>query len=179
MVYLYATLLSLVNLVWLFTVIIGLPGTWLIVLTTVGVAWWHGDFSRTPTPGFVDMFHPGTLIALVALAALGEIIEFFAGVAGAKRFGGTRRGALGAIVGGIIGGILGTAIPMPVIGTLIGACAGAAIGTVALEIHGGMKFDAATRAGVGAGIGRFGGTVGKLAVGVVIWLVAAVAAFWP
>jgi len=35
------------------------------------------------------------------------------------------------------------------------------------------------RSGLGAGVGRFFGTVAKLVVGIGIWIVAAVAAFWP
>lgn len=169
MLLLYALLLLVINAVWLFLVILGLPGTWLMVLTTALLAWWQGG-----------MFSVYTLIALVVLALIGEIVEFFAGVAGTRQAGGSRGSAVGALVGGLVGGIVGTgAIPIPLVGSLIGACAGAAIGAFAVEFTGGRSMDEAVRSGVGAGKGRFLGTVGKLAIGGVIWLTAAVAAFVP
>jgi hypothetical protein len=39
--------------------------------------------------------------------------------------------------------------------------------------------ESSVRIGVGAGVGRLLGTVYKLIVGAVIWLVAGLAAFWP
>lgn len=41
MEYVYATLLGLVNLAFLASVAIGLPGNWLIVAATGAFAWWR------------------------------------------------------------------------------------------------------------------------------------------
>jgi uncharacterized protein YqgC (DUF456 family) len=177
MVYLWATLLVLINLVWLATVVAGLPGNWLIVVSTALVAWWHwGD----PDTGEAGMFSIATLITIVALAAVAEIAELVTGVVGSKKAGGTRWGAVGALLGGLIGAIVGTfVIPIPLLGSLIGACGGACLGAWGLELASGRKMRESARAGVGAGIGTFAGRVIKLATGIMIWLIVAVAAFWP
>ena len=68
---------------------------------------------------------------------------------------------------------------MPVVGSLVGACGGAFVGALLLELQKGEAFDFAVRSGKGAAVGRFWGTVSKLAVGVLIWITLAVAAFVP
>jgi hypothetical protein len=120
------------------------------------------------------------LIALVVLALLGELVELIAGVLGAKQFGGTNRSAWAALVGTFVGGLLGTFfIPLPPVGSLIGACAGAAIGALSLELHDKRPLREAIRSGTGAGLGRLVGTGAKFFCGVLIWITATVAAFWP
>jgi uncharacterized protein YqgC (DUF456 family) len=177
MVYVWATLLVVLNLVWLATVVVGLPGTWLIVVSTALVAWWHwGD----PETGQAGMFSIATLVAIVALAAVAEIAEFVTGVVGSKKAGGTRWGSVGTLLGGIIGAVVATfMIPIPVLGSLIGACGGACLGAWGLELATGRKMGESARSGMGAGVGTFAGRVVKLAAGVVIWLIVAIAAFWP
>lgn len=176
MVWVFATLLSLLNLGFLFTVMIGMPGTWLMLIATVIVAW----VRRGPAqPEGEPMFSLGVLITLLVLAIVGEIIEFVAGVAGAKGGGGTKWGAGGALLGTLVGGIVGTIAFPFVLGSLVGACLGAAIGAVTFELYGGRRLQLALRSGYGAAIGRLGGTLGKLAVGVVMWVIITVAAFWP
>ena len=111
-------------------------------------------------------------------ALLGELAEFLASVWGTKKFGGTNWGAGGALLGTLVGGLVGTfAIPVPVLGSLIGACAGAALGAWGFELWAGQKMKLSLKSAAGAGIGRLSGTVAKLAAGVLIWVVAAVAAF--
>lgn len=169
MIILLATILTILNLAWLFLVILGLPGNWLMVIGAVALAFWQGS-----------MFATWTLVAVVALAGVGELMEFLAGVLGSKKAGGTKRGAAGALVGGLVGGLLATfLIPFPVIGSLIGACVGAGVGAWGLELTGGLKMNAAMKSGVGAGVGRLVGTGVKLVAGAAIWLVLAIAAYWP
>ena len=104
MSYVWAALLLLLNLVWLATVVAGLPGTWLMGVSTALLAWLYwGD----PETGEAGMFSLATLIAIVALATVAEIAEFVTGVVGAKKAGGTRWGAVGAIVKGIQSADLG------------------------------------------------------------------------
>lgn len=177
MTYLWATLLVLLNTLWLVTVVLGLPGTWLIVVSTVLVAWWQWPDAATDQAG---MFSIATLITIVALAALAELAEFLTGVVGSKQAGGTRRGSIGALLGALVGAIVGTfLIPIPVLGSLVGACGGACIGAWGLELAGGRKMKESAKSGVGAGVGTLAGRVIKLAAGIVIWLIVAVAAFWP
>lgn len=163
----YATILVLANLVWLFLTILSLPGNWLMVLGAAFLAWF--------SPG---MFSASTLIALAALAMVGELLEFLLGAAGAKKGGGSMWGALGAIVGAVVGGLIGTGF-LPIIGTIFGACAGAFGGALGLEILAGKKLVDSVKIGKGAAIGRFWGTMAKLTVGLAIFLVSAVAAFVP
>ena len=177
MAYLWATLLILLNTVWLTTVVLGLPGTWLIVASTVLLAWWHWP---EPAGGQTGMFSIATLVAIVVIAALAELAEILAGIAGSKKSGGTRWGSLGAIVGGVLGAIAGTVmIPIPLLGSLVGACGGAAIVAWGFELAGGKRVHESARIGLGAGVGTFWGRMAKLAAGVIIWLIVAVAAFWP
>jgi uncharacterized protein YqgC (DUF456 family) len=177
MLYLWASLLILLNAVWLATVVVGLPGTWLMVISTVLLAWWQwGD----PATGQAGMFSIATLIVITALAGLGELAEFLTGVVGSKRAGGTRWGAAGALAGGIIGALAATVlIPIPLFGSLIGACIGACLGAGGLELLSGRKWKESANVGVGAGVGVLTGRVAKLIAGVIIWLIVAVAAFWP
>jgi uncharacterized protein YqgC (DUF456 family) len=175
MTYLWASLLVLLNAVWLVTVIAGLPGTWLMVVCTTLLAWWKWGDAETGQPG---MFSLATLITIVVLAAIGEIAEFFTGVVGTKQAGGTRRGAIGALIGGFVGAIVATPF-IPPLGTLIGACGGACLGAWGLELSGGRKMAESAKSGIGAGVGTFAGRMVKLVVGIAIWLIVAVAAFWP
>lgn len=171
MIYVWATSLVVLNTVWLALVLLGLPGTWLMVASTLLVAWWHRD---------QGMFSVWTLVVISLLALFGEIMEFVAGAAGSKQFGGSKWGAGGALLGSFVGGLVGTVvIPVPVIGTLLGACLGGAAGAIGLELYSGHTMSISLNSGMGAGIGRFVGTVLKFGDGVLIWLIIAVAAFWP
>jgi uncharacterized protein len=168
--YVWPILLVLVNAAWLVSIIAGLPGTWLMIGSAILLQWLRP----------VECFSIGTLVVVAVLAGLGELFELATGVVGAKAAGSTRHGAVGGLLGGLVGALVGTfVIPIPLIGTLIGACLGAAGGTILLEARAGMPTHASVRAGVGAGVGRLLGTVIKLAFGVVIWVILAIAAFWP
>lgn len=171
MIYLWATLLVVVNLVWLLLVLFLLPGNWLMVATTALVAWWQWE---------ARMFSVPVLVVIVVVATSGEVVEFFAGMAGSKRAGGSRWGSAGALLGAILGALLGTAlIPIPILGSLLGLGGGACLGACGLELLGGKKMDKAARIGAAAGVGQFLGTVCKFLLGVVIWIIVAVAAYWP
>lgn len=171
MLYLWSITLILLNAVWLVLVFFGLPGNWLIVISTCLFAWWRW------TDGVFSIY---TLIAVTILAVLGELIEFLAGAGGAKKAGAGWRGSIGAIVGAVIGAIIGTfTLPIPVLGTLLGACAGAGLGAWGLELAGGRKLQDSVRSGIGAGVGEFLGITTKFILGGLIWLIVAVAAFWP
>jgi uncharacterized protein len=168
--------LTLFNLVFLLSVLIGIPGTWLMVAATALVAW----LRRVSVDG-QPMITVWVLAAMIGLALVGELIEFLAGVIGSKRFGGTNRSAVGALVGTLVGGILGTVFLafVPLFGSLVGACLGAAAGAILIEVHDRRPFREALRSGTGAGVGRLAGSVAKFGCGVVMWILATVAAFWP
>jgi uncharacterized protein YqgC (DUF456 family) len=149
--------LTALNVVFLLGILFNLPGTWLMVLAAALLEWW------TPETA---LFGPLVLYVALGLAAIGELLEFVLGAAGARKSGGSRRGAVLAIVGGIVGAVLGTPLPVPVLGTLIGACAGAFAGSVLGDLWAGHPLRRSLGAGGGAALGRFWGTVAKLAVGI-------------
>ncbi len=172
MEYVWASLLVLINTCSLFLIVLGLPGTWTMVLATAGLWWWQGE-ELVIVSGWV------VVVALV-LAFVGEVIEFLSGAAGAKKAGGSRWGSVGAIVGALVGAILGTfLIPVPIVGSIVGMCGGAFAFAALLERIGGRTVEESLRSGQGAAVGRFLGILAKLAVGVAIWVVTGVAAFWP
>jgi len=175
MTYLIATVLTILNAVWLLLVIVGLPGTWLMVAGTLLVAWWRWD-----AIGGQPMFTVPVLVTIVVLALAGEALELLTGMVGSKAAGGSKRGAIGALIGALVGAIVGTVfIPLPVVGSLLGTCGGAAIGAWAMELSGGRAMHASVKSGMGAGVGRLAGTVAKLVIGLMIWIVVAVASYWP
>jgi uncharacterized protein YqgC (DUF456 family) len=167
--YFWSTLLVLLNACWLVLVIFGLPGNWLIVISTCLFAWWWAD---------EEVFSIYALLVITILAVLGELVEFFAGAGGAKRAGASWCGSLGALVGAITGAVIGTFV-IPFFGTIIGACIGAGLGAWGLELSAGRAMKKSIRSGVGAGLGEFLGITTKFALGVIIWLIVVVAAFWP
>lgn len=171
MLYIWSTSLILLNALWLILVFFGLPGNWLIVISTALFAWWQSDHA---------VFSTCTLVLITALAGSGELVEFFAGMAGAKKFGAGWRGSLGAIAGALTGVLIGTIIiPLPFLGTLLGAGIGAAVGAWALEYAGGRHMKDSLHLGFGAGLGALTGIATKIALGVIIWFIVAAAAFWP
>ena len=95
---------------------------------------------------------------VVSLTLLSYALESFAGYFGAKRFGATKWGALGAILGGIVGIFFG--IP--------GLFAGPVIGAIAVEFVRRRKLIAAGKAGWGTLLGNLGGMLAKLIIAVTI-----------
>lgn len=169
--YVWSTLLVLLNTVWLALTLVGLPGNWLIIVSTVLFAWWHRDTAP---------FSIATLIVIIILAIAGELLEFFAGGLGARKAGGSRRSAIGAILGAVTGTVVGTfVIPLPFFGTLIGACAGACIGALCLELTAGRDLKQAAVSGLGAGVAELLAINAKLLLGLAIWLIVAIAVFLP
>ena len=157
-------------------VLLQLPGTWLLLGVALVIelvdGWW------LPEPEIT--FGWPILLACTLLATLGEVIEFLAGVVGAKRQGATRRGMVGALIGGIVGAFAFTPlIPIPLFGTLVGAILGSFIGALAGEMSGmqARTFRESFGPALGAAWGRIWGTAGKLATGVAVWVWLTWAAF--
>jgi uncharacterized protein YqgC (DUF456 family) len=170
MLYLLLALLILLNVVWLLLVVFGLPGNWLIVISTCLFAWWRWED---------NVFSIYTLITIVALAFLGELFEFLGGMHGAKRAGASWRGSIAAIIGAVAGAVMGTfMIPVLFLGTVLGACIGAGLAVWLLEFSRGRKMDESVCFAISAGLGELLGITSKVTVGIIIWLIIAVAAFW-
>jgi hypothetical protein len=157
-------LLFLVCLVALFSLLLGLPGTFLIVIAALVYAW-ATDFT---TVGWA------TVAWLLLLALVGEGIEFFAGAAGAAGERPSRRVTGLALLGGLVGGIVGTPLLFGV-GSLLGALAGAFIGAALAAASEGGSAGASFRVGLAAFRGRLLGFVLKAAIAVVMVVVLAAA----
>jgi uncharacterized protein YqgC (DUF456 family) len=162
-----------------------LPGIW-VAIAAAGVAqWWSlasrgagGAGSAAGTPA-VPMFSWWTLGVCVALGLLAELVELLASAMGARKMGGSRRGAVGSVAGALLGALLGTfLIPVPVLGSVLGAAVGAGAGALLTERHLGEKTWAQSgRIGAGAAVGRLVASLAKVAFAALIALVLSVAAF--
>lgn len=149
-----------------------LPGTWLILFATGLVAWWQWGQGQV-----VGLW---TMVLLFGLALVGELVECLVAAVGAAGAGASRRGILMAVLGGILGAIVGSVvIPVLILGTLVGAAAGAGVGSIGGDLWSGRSWCLALRGAGGAALGRFGGSVSKLAVAVTMWFVVLVALLWP
>ncbi|HVU09538.1 MAG TPA: DUF456 domain-containing protein [Verrucomicrobiae bacterium] len=149
--------LSLVLLVMLAgligSIVPGLPGTPLILVAAIGHRLYFG------AAGVSNL----VLIVLIALTIASLVFDFLASVLGAKKFGSTWRGAVGAVIGGIVG--IFFALPGIILGPFLGA--------MLFEMLGDREFKAAARAGLGATLGLILGVVGKFAIGVAMMVLFA------
>lgn len=140
--YVLGILLALVGLVGL--VVPVLPGAPLMFLGVLAVAWADG-FTRIGTAG---------LVATGVLAALIFIADYLAGAVGAKAFGSSWWGLLGAFLGLIAGWPLG--LPGLILGPIVGA--------VVLEYFKEPDFKRAGKIGFGTLVGFILGTAVKYAL---------------
>ncbi len=159
-----------------FSVLLGLPGSWVML----GLALIIEFFDRYYLPeGDRQTFSWWALGACFALAALAEVLEFFAGALGAKRAGSSKKGVLGAVIGGLVGAVLGVALPFPILGSLIGAFIGTFGGAVVGELADQDKSLKETlRPATGATIGRILGTLSKAPIAIAMWAILSISAFW-
>ncbi|MFM7053025.1 MAG: DUF456 family protein [Planctomycetota bacterium] len=156
--------------------VLGIPGAWMMIAAAVGIDCL--DWLWLPA-GAPLTFHPLTIAAAALVAGVGELLEFLGGAAGARRFGASGRGMLGALVGGFVGAIAGTVlIPILVVGTLAGALAGTALGAIAGELLSGKRrLKDTVRPAAGAVVGRIAGTLLKLPTTAAVLCILASAAF--
>lgn len=177
--YVVATVFCLLGLICVVSIILSVPGTWIMLGLALVIEWADRFYLPPERQQTFDWWVLGTCLGL---ALLGEGLELAAGAAGAKGGGGRRRGMIGALVGGIAGAILLTPfIPVPVIGTLIGGVIGTFAGAVIGEVTGAepMTVRGSMKPALGATIGRVTGTMGKIIIAVVMWLVLSASAFLP
>ena len=154
MEYVWAILYILVMLAVLGLNVLGLPANWLLL----GLGWvW-------------DLMHPGLNLGwgfyapLLALAIAGEAIEFGAQFYGAKKYGGTNKGNIGAFIGAIAGAIFCAPFLLG-FGALLGAVGGAYLGCYVFERMHGRPSHEAWHAAKGAMWGRVFGFVVKAGAG--------------
>lgn len=134
----------------------GLPGTWVQVAAALLLS--------LTTP----LLRIGWVGVFAGIAVVGEVLETLSGVWGARRFGGSRHAAWGALLGGLAGLFVG--LPVPIIGSIVTSFLGSFIGAIAGEMIARQAVAPDLRVGVGAVIGR------AVAIGVKLGLAVAIAA---
>jgi uncharacterized protein YqgC (DUF456 family) len=155
---------------WALTVL-GMPGNWLIVGGTAVYV------LMLPTGSAAAIGWP-VVIALAALAGLGELLEFVAGALGVARTGGSRRAASLALVGSIVGAVAGlfVGLPIPLFGSLVAAVVlaslGALAGAAAGEASHGRSMAQSWKVGRAAFWGRLLGSLSKILIASVMVAVA-------
>jgi len=130
-----------------------LPGTPLVLIAAIGHRLYFGEASISNL----------VLAVLVGLTLVSLVFDFLASLLGAKKFGATWRGMMGAVVGGIIG--LFFSLPGIILGPFLGA--------MLFEMLGDKEFKKAAHAGVGATVGLLLGIVGKFSICVMMMILFA------
>ncbi len=153
-------LLAIVLIASLIMIPFGLPGLWVMLGAAV-------IYSAT---GGGTAISTATLVLVGVVAVIAEIIEYVLSARYVRVYGGSRRGAWGAIIGGTVGAIMG--VPIPIIGSLIGAFAGSFVGALIAELGAGAGRKDASRAAFGALVGRAVAAAMKVAVGlgIAVWI---------
>ncbi len=157
--------------------VLGLPGNWLTV-TMAGALW---SFAPESFHSFVSLPVAGSILAI---AIIGELLEFTASALGTSRLGGSKRGTILAMIGSIVGAVVGLVVgtPIPIVGNVLaslllggaGACVGAALG----ERWAGKAWDECLNVGSAAFWGRILGTVGKVVCGTIALAVFLIAVWF-
>ena len=101
------------------------------------------------------------IFILVLLTLISYGLDFLSGYFGAKYFGATRWGTVGALVGGVVGLFFG----------IVGIFVGPIIGALAGEFIAGKRLINAGRAGWGTLLGTIGGMLSKLVIGLIMILI--------
>lgn len=149
-----------------------LPGVWFMLGVAVLLEIIFSDRS---------IFHPGTLVALLVIAILGEIFELVASAVGASRAGGSRRTAALSVVGSLVGAIAGTfVIPIPIVGTVAGAAIMAGLFAFGSEqLFEKRSTDHSMQVATGAAIGRLAATLVKVTVASIVGVALVFTAIYP
>jgi uncharacterized protein YqgC (DUF456 family) len=141
---------------------LSIPGNFVVAINSL----WYGLATNFETINF------SFILTLILIAAFIEFIEYLIIALGARRYGASRWGVVGAILGGISGGLSGFTFS-PVFGAILGGLIGVIIGTMLLELLIKKKnIREAFHAMLGALIGKVGGltikVIGTLAMVVIV-----------
>ena len=131
----------------------GVPGTPLALVAAIAHRLYFGESSMN------DL----VLAVLIILTVASVLFDFLATMIGAKKFGATWRGTVGAAVGGVVG--LFFSLP----GILLGPFVGATL----FEMLGDRQCKDAVKAGAGAVFGLLLGVIGKSVLCVIMILLFA------
>jgi uncharacterized protein YqgC (DUF456 family) len=135
---------------------LGLPGLWIMVgVLALGAVY--------KAVGLI------TIAAVVVIAGIAELLEFFFVKRLNERYGGSRKAFWGAIIGGIIGVFVG--LPVPILGSVVAAFIGSFIGSAVVTLAETRDLRAAHRVGWGVVLGRALAAVVKVFAGMVILVI--------
>lgn len=170
-------MLTLAALVGPAIVLLSLPGLWLLTLAAllaniVGsllglwvledpiVSWWAFGF-------------------MLFCTLVSDVVDWTAGVLGAKRMGGTKKAMVAAFIGGIIGVVLGTIfLPIPLVGTLIGGATGAGLAaTLVQRTAPEQSWKQSAKVGAGASAGWFAAIAVKFVLSLICATLLVIAAW--
>ena len=155
------TIFVVILLVGIFSIIFGFPGTFLILGDVVAYSWITG----------FEKIGLKIIVVLVFISLLAETIDFLLGIAGARRYGSSKKSVVLSIIGGIIGAIMMAPVLLglgAIIGVFLGGFAGAFLGEYLEQ----KKLKSAVRAGYGALIGRIAGILVKGSLAIVMAVIA-------
>lgn len=131
-------------------IVVGIAGT--IVPALPGVPIVFAGMWLAASVDDYSLIGTGPLILLGILAALAVLLDFVAGILGAKRVAASGRALWGAMIGTIAGLFFG--LPGLLLGPFIGALAG--------EVSAGGSLQRSTHVGVATWLGILFGTVAKI-----------------
>jgi len=151
-------LLFAVSAVSVLLVVFGIPGNFVPVIVAL-IAVLVGDGQS---------FTWALFVVFLLIAVSGEVADYLIGLLGARKYGASKVGMIGAVIGGFVGGILGTII-LPLIGSLLGVFLGCFFLTFLFELlYSGRSIDESRQAAFGALIGRVIASCYKITVGFVL-----------
>ncbi|QYY35884.1 DUF456 domain-containing protein [Ruficoccus sp. ZRK36] len=134
-------------------IFIGVLGSIVPVLPGCVIIWSGIFIYKLWVPGDVSW---KVVIITGLLAALAQVLDFIAGYWGAKKFGGSTRGAVGAVLGGIIGPF----VMSPFFGLVLGPIIGAIIG----ELSARRTLLESGKSGVGTLVGGIASFIIKIGI---------------
>jgi len=138
--------------------IFGIPGNFIPVIIAL-IATLAGDGQS---------FTWSLFVVFLLIAVSGEIVDQLIGLLGAKKYGASRAGMIGAVIGGFAGGILGTMM-LPLIGSILGVLFGCFFLTFLFELlYSEKSTDESRRAAFGALLGRVIASCYKITVGFIL-----------
>ncbi len=138
-------------------VLIGLPGTWIMIALAFGITLLQRVWAPADSEWLVAWW---VFVVAIVIAVVGEVLEFMAGALGAKKGGASKQGMFGALVGGFGGTILGCGV-------------GAVIGE--LRAAPDVRIQDTIKPAAGAVVGRVLGAVAKFPCAFVVWVMLSVA----
>ncbi len=151
--------------------LIALPGNWAAVVILLIYAF-VGPENGNASIGYIPV------VAAFCFALLGEAFEFVAAALGAQKAGASRKATLLAMIGSMAGAMIGAIVglPVPVVGQVLAAILfgglGATLGAMLGEWSNGSSWRESLPIGHAAFWGRTIGTLGKVAAGAVIVVIA-------